>query len=174
MHFAFRLKWLELFHLALHWQWFLLTLRANETFVMFFLRNVVCRVQYINVAFVHPLAQQAVCFGMKPNCCFRGAMWCWRSGRNKPLHKRFEYIGNQKAADYKSNVHSVGANHPTLWLLIRYRHERNVRKMFNEHWWKFNSNLATRVTTTSSRRNVLLDLVQGFRRKIIQKSCVSF
>jgi len=55
-------------------------------------------VQYINVAFVHPVEQQAVCFGMKPSSCFRGAMWWWRSGRNMPLHKRFEYIDNEKAA----------------------------------------------------------------------------
>jgi len=92
----------------------ILTLRANEALVMFFLRNVVCRVQYMNVIFVHPLAQQAVCFGMKPNCCFRGVTRCWRSGRNMPLHKRFEYIDNQKAAGYKSNVNSVGVNRPTL------------------------------------------------------------
>jgi len=54
--------------------------------------------KYINVAFVHPVTQQAVCFVMKPNCCCRGAMWCWRSGRIMSLNKRFEYINNQKAA----------------------------------------------------------------------------
>jgi hypothetical protein len=122
---------------------------------MFLLWNVACRVQYINVAFVYPVAQQAVCFGMKPNCCFRGAMWCWRSGRNITHHKRLEYIDTQKLPSYKSNVHSIKKNCQTLWLWIRYLSERNVRKIFNEHWLKFNSNHVTRATTTSFRRKVL-------------------
>jgi hypothetical protein len=162
MHFAFKWKWLELFHLGLYRQWFLLTLRANETFVMFLLWNVVCWLQYINVAFVHPVAQQDVCFGMKPNCCFRGAMWRWRSGGNVPLHKDFNILIIKKLHGYKSNVHSIEANRPKIWLWIRYLSERNVRKIFDEHCLKFNSNPVTRATITSFRRNVLLDLVRGF------------
>jgi len=46
--------------------------------------------------------------------------------------------------------------------------------MFGKYLTNIGGNLiptSLQVTTTSSRRNVLLDLVQGFKRKIIQKSC---
>jgi hypothetical protein len=55
----------------------ILTLIANETFVMFRLWNVACQIQYIILAFLHLMVDfHAVCFGMKPESCFRGALFC--------------------------------------------------------------------------------------------------